>query len=218
MNVSCFVSIFVPPPPYEMNEALGHLEKFLHDADQLPVLIHAGLVHAQFETVHPFLDGNGRIGRLLITFLLCHRRVLRQPLLYLSFYLKKHRAEYYDRLMKIRHDGDWEGWIKFFLRGVHETSEMATTTAGSIVELRERDRGLVQSSHSSPNALRLLDILFQTPFVNVNSAKRDLNVSYGTANGLLQHFEKRGLVKEITGGQRHRMFRYSEYLSLFDEE
>ena len=128
---------YVPPPPHEMREALNDLERFLHDRSTLPVLIHCGMAHAQFETIHPFLDGNGRVGRLLITLLLCERDVLRQPLLYLSYYLKAHRAQYYDRLMAIRHDGDWEGWLKFFLRGVFEVSQAATEVSRAIVDLRE---------------------------------------------------------------------------------
>lgn len=210
-------AIFVPPPHQEMNRALGELEQFLHDDHGFPVLIHAGLVHSQFETIHPFLDGNGRIGRLLITFQLCYAKALHKPLLYLSIYLKKHRAEYYDRLMSVRHDGDWEGWIKFFLRGVCEASETATATARAIVDMRENHRELVQSSHSSPNAPRLLDVLFESPLLDVNSAMRSLEVSYGTANSLLEQFSQIGLVREITGGQRYRVFRYDQYLALFED-
>jgi Fic family protein len=128
---------FVPPPPHEMREALHNFEEFLHSEAPLPVLIHCGLAHAQFETIHPFLDGNGRIGRLLITFLLCQREILQKPLLYLSLYLKAHRAEYYDRLMAIRNDGNWEGWLKFFLRGVAETSPSATRTAREILAFED---------------------------------------------------------------------------------
>jgi Fic family protein len=134
---------FVPPPPHEMQAALDNFEKFLHDRGTLPVLIHCAIAHAQFETIHPYLDGNGRIGRLLITLLLCEREILRQPLLYLSYFFKAHRAQYYDRLMAVRNDGDWEGWIKFFLRGVFEVSQGATTTARSILDLREVDRSAI---------------------------------------------------------------------------
>lgn len=152
-------ALFVPPPAYEMHQALDNFEKFLHDTTSFPVLIHCGLAHAQFETIHPFIDGNGRIGRLLITFLLCQRGVLQRPLLYLSYYLKAHRAQYYDRLMAIRHDGDWEGWLKFFLRGVYEVSQAATATARAILNLprgtppddRTEDRG--QRQWSAPAGL-----------------------------------------------------------------
>src|SRR5208337_73349 len=134
---------FVPPPVHEMHQALDNLERFLHDTSRLPALIHCGLAHAQFETIHPFLDGNGRVGRLLVTFLLCQKHALGRPLLYLSHYLKKHRAEYYDRLMAIRNDGDWEGWLKFFVRGVYEVSQEATETARQILGLREEHRRLL---------------------------------------------------------------------------
>ncbi|TAK67226.1 MAG: Fic family protein, partial [Dehalococcoidia bacterium] len=130
-------ALFVPPPVTEMNDALDNFERFLHERGDLPVLIHCGIAHAQFETIHPFLDGNGRVGRLLITFQLCHENVLQRPLLYLSNFLKRNRVEYYDRLMAVRTAGDWEGWLRFFLRGVAETAEEATLTARSIVSLRE---------------------------------------------------------------------------------
>src|ERR1700722_10155569 len=133
---------FVPPPVPEMLTALDNLEKFLHD-DSLPLLIQCGLAHAQFETIHPFLDGNGRVGRLLITFLLCQKRTLERPLLYLSHYLKQHRTEYYDRLTSIRNDSDWEGWLKFFLRGVHQVGQEAAETARNILRIREERRRLL---------------------------------------------------------------------------
>jgi Fic family protein len=137
---------FVPPPPGEMHEALENFEKFLHEGAELPPLVHCALVHAQFETIHPFLDGNGRVGRLLITFLLCHRGSLHRPLLYLSAYLKAHRLEYYDRLTAIREKGDWEDWLAFFLRGVAETADEATWTARDILNLRDEHRSRVQAA------------------------------------------------------------------------
>jgi len=162
---------FIPPPPHQMHELLRNLESFLHNRDELPTLIHAGIAHAQFETIHPFLDGNGRVGRLLITLLLCERNVLQQPLLYLSYYLKAHRARYYDRLMAIRHDGDWEGWLKFFLRGVSEVSQAATDTACAIINLREKHRH--QASQISADALNLLDFLYKKNYYyNPNGPKR----------------------------------------------
>lgn len=147
---------FVPPPPHEMGDALHAFERFLHDREGLPSLVHCGLAHAQFETIHPFLDGNGRVGRLLITLLLCERQILARPLLYLSFYLKAHRAQYYDRLTAIRTEGDWEGWLRFFLRGVYEVSRSATDTSRAILELRERHRGEIAELSASNNGLRLL--------------------------------------------------------------
>ena len=194
---------FVPPPVPEMKQALGDFEGFLHSERENALLIMVGLAHAQFETIHPFLDGNGRVGRLLITFLLVHGRALRAPLLYLSYYFKLHRAEYYDRLMAVRLRGDWEGWLRFFLRGVAETAEQATDTAERIFELRERNRALVMDS-TGPNGLRLLSMLFQRPLVNVNAVGRDLEVSFPTANRLVARFEELGLLHEVTGGRRSR--------------
>ena len=210
---------FVPPPVGEMHEALDNLEKFLHrehGEEELPTLLQCGLAHAQFETIHPFLDGNGRVGRLLITFLLCHRGTLQRPLLYLSHYLKRHRSEYYDRLMAIREDGDWEGWLKFFLRGVAETADEAATTARAIVALRERHRGLLQEA-AVMNSLRLLDVLFEHPLVNVGLVRERLGVSFVTAGRLVEQLENLELLEETTGGQRNRRYRYTPYLVLFAE-
>ena len=208
---------FVPPPVPEMKEALDKFEKFLHD-ESLPVLIHTGLAHAQFETIHPFLDGNGRVGRLLITFLLCQRNILHRPLLYLSHYLKVHRAEYYDRLMAIRNDGNWEGWLKFFLRGIEEVSEEAINTSRRIFKLREEHQQLVNSSlgSSAASGLRLLDYLYEQPIVNVRIVEKRLNSSFVTANKLVEQFVKLEILKETTGGQRNRRYSYFPYLLLFE--
>lgn len=208
---------FVPPPVPEMKEALDKFEKFLHD-ESLPVLLHTGLAHAQFETIHPFLDGNGRVGRLLITFLLCQRRVLHRPLLYLSHYLKVHRSEYYDRLMAIRNDGNWEGWMKFFLKGVAEVSEEAIDTSRQIFALREQHTELVNSSLGSSTAsgLRLLDYLYEQPIVNVRVVEKRLQSSFVTANKLVEQFVKLNILKETTGGQRNRRYSYLPYLALFE--
>ncbi len=209
---------FVPPPVPEMTEALCDLEKFLHEENDLPVLVRCGLVHAQFETIHPFLDGNGRVGRLLITFQLVHAGVLHRPLLYISHYLKRHRAEYYDRLGAIRQSGDWEGWLRFFLRGIAETAEEATDTAEAIVGLREEHRALLQHEGLGLNGLRLLDLLFQHPLVNVNLVRDTLGVrSYNTANNLVEQLTALGLLEEVTGGQRNRVFRYTPYWRLLEE-
>lgn len=207
---------FVPPPVMEMHQALDNLEKFLHDTTSFPVLIHCGLAHAQFETIHPFLDGNGRIGRLLITFLLCQRGILQRPLLYLSHYLKAHRIEYYDRLMAIRTHGDWEGWLKFFLRGIFEVSQSATATARSILNLREVHREMIGQQISGSNyGLRLLDFLFQQPIVTVRLVEQTLQCAYVTASKTVEQFVEFGLLKEITGWQRNRLYRYEPYLILF---
>lgn len=210
---------FVPPPPHEMKQALGQLETFLHSRTSLPVLIHCGLAHAQFETIHPFLDGNGRMGRLLITFLLCERRVLHKPLLYLSYFLKAHRAEYYDRLMAVRNAGDWEGWLRFFLRGVHAVSTTSTETARSILDMRERHRvHITERLSNSANALKLLDYLFQRPMVSASEAKQVMEVSYVTASNVIGKLEEAGLLKEITGQKRNKVYRYEPYIALFNQQ
>jgi Fic family protein len=208
---------FVPPPEHEMKEALHNFERFLHE-DELPALVHAGLAHAQFETIHPFLDGNGRVGRLLITFLLVFGGVLHRPLLYLSVYLKRNRAEYYDRLMAIRNSGDWESWLRFFLTGVAQTAEEATATARAILDLREEHRHRVQEQTSGVNGLRLLDLLFERPLVHVNLVKDSLGISFVTANRLVEQLESLGVLDEITGRKRDRIFSYTPYVALFQDE
>jgi Fic family protein len=206
---------FVPPPPREVDRLMGNLELFLHEPAGLPRLIHAAIAHAQFETIHPFLDGNGRVGRLLITFLLVHGGVLEKPLLYLSHFLRRHRAEYYDRLMAVR-DGDWEGWLMFFLRAVAETSDEATTTARSILALREDHRQRV-ATVAGAAGLRLLDRLFEQPIVNVAWVRDEINVSWPTANRLIGQLVEHELLAEVTGHRRNRVFRYNPYLALFEE-
>jgi Fic family protein len=214
--VSLDRATYVPPPPSDLGPALDNLERFLHRQPHEHVLIDCGLVHAQFETIHPFLDGNGRVGRLLITLLLCHRGVLHRPVLYLSTYLRAHRAEYYDCLTAIRTDGDWEGWLRFFLRGVADTAEEATETARAIVRLAEEHRALVQTHGLGKNGGRFLDLLFRNPVVNGRFVEQRLGVSYATANRLVTTFERIGLIDEVTGGERYRRFRYTLYLQLFD--
>ena len=207
---------FVPPPVHEMNAALGNFEKFLHDEKSYPLLIQCGLAHAQFETIHPFLDGNGRVGRLLITFLLCARGALRQPLLYLSLYLKGHRAAYYDRLTAVRNDGDWEGWIKFFLKGVREVSDDATETARRIVELRENSRATIADFSSAALGMKLLDLLFAQPIINIPLAVEKLKCTYPTATKLVEQCCEAGILNETTGAKRNRRYRFEPYLSLFE--
>jgi Fic family protein len=216
-NAGLTDATFVPPPVHEMKEALDNFERFLHE-DELPALVHAGLAHAQFETIHPFLDGNGRVGRLLITFLLVFRGVLHRPLLYLSVYLKRNRAEYYDRLMAIRNSGDWEAWLRFFLAGVAQTAEEATATARAILELREEHRRRIQQQTSGVNGLRVLDLLFERPLVHVNLVKDSLGISFVTANKLVEQLQSLGVVEEITGRKRDRIFSYTPYVALFQDE
>jgi Fic family protein len=208
---------FVPPAVPDMISALDNFEKFLHAPSELPVLLTVGLAHAQFETIHPFLDGNGRVGRLLITFQLVHSEVLHRPVLYLSLYLKRNRLEYYDQLMAVRHTGDWESWLRFFVRGVAETAEEASTKAQAIVALQEALRKQIQADGLSTNALRLLDHLFDRPLTHVNLAKKQLGVSFVTANKLMDQFETAGIIREVTGRKRDRIFRFEPYLALFDE-
>jgi Fic family protein len=208
---------FIPPPPHEMRAALGDLERFLHDASGLDPLLMAALAHAQFETIHPFLDGNGRVGRLLITFLLCHENVLQRPVLYLSHYLKRYRASYYDRLTAIRLAGDWEGWLRFFLTGVGDVAREAEQTARQIVQLREDIRHRAQAAGMTTTAFRLLDHLFEQPIINVNAARDHLGVSYVAANGLIKDLCGLGALSEVTGGSRNRVFRFGAYIDLFAE-
>jgi Fic family protein len=200
-----------------MTSALDDFEKFLHAEHSLPVLLHCGIAHSQFETIHPFLDGNGRVGRLLISFLLVHRGVMHRPLLYLSHFFKANRNEYYDRLMAVREEGDWEGWLTFFLRGVAETSADATKTAKQIVSLRESHRARIQEA-LSPNGLRLLDLLFRRPMVNIALIQERLTLSFVTAAKMIEGLAELGIVEEITGARRNRVYRYSPYLALFADD
>ena len=212
-------AIFIPPPPDKLAETVRNFELFLIDRSALPVLVHCAVAHAQFEAIHPFLDGNGRVGRLLMTLMLCERGVLEQPLLYLSYYLQAHQAEYYDRLMAVRRAGNWEGWISFFIRGVLEVSRGAADTAREILELREHHRQLVGTEVSgSMIGLTLLDYLFQQPIVSVRMAADHLQCSFVTASALIAQFERTGMVREITGQQRNRRYRYEPYLKLFERD
>jgi Fic family protein len=209
---------FVPPPPAEAAAAMGELERFLHDDNPLPILVRAALVHAQFETIHPFLDGNGRVGRLLITFLLCARGVLRRPMLYLSYDFKRRRQEYYDRLQAVRDQGDVEGWVRFFLEGVRDVAREGTETARRIQRLREEHRALVTARLKNSTAgVQLLDRLFERPVVTVQLVQQLLARSYPAANDLTAGFVSLGLLREITGGARNRVFRYEPYVAIFGE-
>jgi len=211
-------AIFVPPPPIEVQNAMNNLEAYIHRQDSTPVLIKAGLIHSQFESIHPFLDGNGRMGRLLITFYLCERRVLARPILYLSAYLKQHRQTYYDSLQRVRDSGDWEQWLKFFLTAIRDVAGEASGSAHEIVLMRERHRQQVQEQMGgSLHALQLLDYLFQNPYVAVSTAADRLDVSFPTANSLVSNLVDEGLLTEITGRQRDRVFAYSSYIELLSK-
>lgn len=210
---------FVPPPPSELLNHLGALEKFMHANDRIPLLVRIGLIHAQFETIHPFLDGNGRLGRLLVTFLLCHHGELSKPVLYLSHYLKKNRSDYYRLLQAVRDDGDWESWLKFFVRGIALVAKEASETSRSIVRIREGHRALLLENlgRGAQNGLKLLESLYQRPLVDVRGVKALLGVSQPAANQLSERMVQLGLLQEITGHKRNRMFRYSQYVALFTD-
>ena len=210
---------FVPPPPHEVPAALGALELFLHSESPLPQLIQIGLAHAQFETIHPFLDGNGRIGRLLISFLLCQREILLKPVLYLSHFFKKHRTEYYERLQAVRDTGAWEQWLTFFLRGVCAVSAEATTTARRILALREEHRAAVAASlgRAAGNGHRVLESLYRRPIVSVAEVQALTGTTYPAANNLVSRLVTLGILQEATGNKRNRVFRYQPYIDLFGE-
>jgi len=207
----------VPTPPGEVPGALGALESFLH-SDDLPLLLKIGLAHAQFETIHPFLDGNGRIGRLLITFLLCERQALGKPVLYLSHYFKQHRAEYYERLQAVRDEGDFEGWLAFFLRGITSVSMEAADTARCILELRERHRRDITDhmGRAAGNGHRVLELLYQKPIVSVSDVRALLGTTFAGANQIVQRLVHLGILREFTGHARNRRFRYDPYVALFE--
>lgn len=198
----------------------GALEQFLHQDDKLPLLVKIGLAHAQFETIHPFLDGNGRVGRLLITFLLCEREVLRKPVLYLSYYFMRHRQQYYERLQAIRDQGDWEGWLTFFLRGIAETSVQAAETARRILALREehRERITAELGRAAGNGHRVLESLYRRPIVSVTDVQELLGTTYAGANQIVARLAKIGVLHEMTGQARNRRFRYETYVQLFTED
>ncbi len=173
-------AVFVPPPFHELNEDLSQLERFLHADTSLPLLIKIGLAHAQFETIHPFLDGNGRIGRLLITFLLCERQLLGKPVLYLSYFFKRNRQQYYEELQSIRDRGTWEGWLEFFLRGIVEVSDQATDTARRILALRESHRRAITENlgRAAGNGHRVLEELYERPIISVKDAQARIGTTY----------------------------------------
>ncbi len=211
---------FVPPPPDVVPRALGDLETFLHNDTALPTLLKIGLAHAQFETIHPFLDGNGRVGRLLITFLLMSGSVLHKPVLYLSFFLKQNRTQYYELLQGIRERGDWESWLAFFLRGVSEVSAEATETARAILAQRETARTQIaeELGRAAGNGHRVLEYLYEHPIVSVKSIEKLLGVTYPAANQIVEKLERIGILHEITGQSRNRRFRFDSYINLFDPE
>ena len=195
------------------------LEKFIHDETRLPLLIKIGLVHAQFETIHPFLDGNGRVGRLLITFLLCQQNVLTKPVLYLSYFFKRHRQQYYEELQAVRDAGTWEQWLAFFLRGVVAVSKQSTDTVRRILALREEHRRVITDNfgRAAGNGHRVLEHIYSRPVVSVDYVQELIGTTYNTANNLIARLVENGILHEFTGQVRNRAFRYQSYIDLFRE-
>jgi len=209
-------AVYVPPPPERMAESLHDLELFLHERESgLPLLVRAGLAHLQFESIHPFLDGNGRLGRLLITLLLCSEGALSQPLLYLSLYLKTHRARYYELLQHVRETGDWEVWLDFFLTGVRDTSTQAVGAAREILDLFDEDRKRIAAlGRKAASPLRVHELLQTKPSVSVAAAARVLELSEPTVRTSLTRLEALGIVQESTGRRRGRRYAYARYLDI----
>jgi Fic family protein len=208
---------FVPPPPQAVSPALGALEQFLHHHDTLPPLMKIALAHVQFETIHPFLDGNGRVGRLLITFLLTEGRILQKPVLYLSHYFKQHRQEYYDRLQAVRDRGEWEAWLGFFLRGVVEVATQSAETARRILAMREEHRLAITArfGRAAGNGHKVLESLFDRPIVTVKDVQQLIGTTFMAANTTVSRLEEVGVLEEFTGHARNRRFRYAPYIGLF---
>jgi Fic family protein len=211
---------FVPPPPHEVEPCMAALEQFFHEEnDDIPVLLKAALAHVQFETIHPFLDGNGRLGRLLIVLLLHHGRLLNQPLLYLSIYFKQHRSQYYELLDLVRSNGDWEAWIDFFLEGVELTATAAVEMVQQLTMLFDRDIQQIQSrSGSSTSRLKVLGALRERPLCNLKEIVKRSGVSFPTASNAVEALIEQGLLHELTGQRRNRMFAYTAYLNLLNQE
>lgn len=210
---------FVPPPPDHVEDCMAHLERFLHgEGNPYPALVKAALAHVQFETIHPFLDGNGRIGRLLIAFVLHHDRLLSQPLLYLSLYFKQHRAEYYRLLDLVRAEGDWEAWLDFFLEGVEQTATNAVQTAKRLLGLFQQDeRSIQQSQRRASTTLRVFRVLCERPLVTVNQVRKRTGLSFPAAAKSLRMLEDLGIVREVTGQRRNRVFAYQKFLAVLSE-
>lgn len=210
---------FVPPPHHAVPDALGDLEKFLHEEDTLPPLVKIALAHVQFETIHPFLDGNGRVGRLLITFLLTERGVLHKPVLYLSHFFREHRQAYYEHLQAVRDHGAWEAWLAFFLRGVIDVAGEAAETARRILHLREQHRASIteQLGRAAGNGHKVLESLFDRPIVSVHDVQKLIGTTYAAANSLVSRLVKLDVLSEMTGYARNRRFRYAPYIALFSD-
>ncbi|MCL2660803.1 MAG: Fic family protein [Acidobacteriaceae bacterium] len=210
---------FVPPSPEMVMDCMSDLERFLHeDSAEIPILVKAGLAHVQFETIHPFLDGNGRLGRLLIAFLLSAQGVLREPILYLSLYFKTNRTAYYELLDRVRTRGDWEAWLDFFLIGVRDTADQAANAARQIVSLFERDQKKIeQLGRPAASVLRVFQYMQRNPIVAIPATARKIGISAPTVAKSLGHMIDQGILHETTGRERHRLFVYEKYLAILNE-
>lgn len=210
---------FVPPPPELVMECMGALERFLHEerAD-IPPLVRAGLAHVQFETIHPFLDGNGRLGRMLITFLLCACGALRAPILYLSLFFKSNRQTYYDLLMQVRERGDWETWMEFFLTGVRETADQAVGAARRILALVEEDRTKIEAmGRPAASMLRVFQHTQTSPIFSIQTASQKVGISFPTVAAAVDRMQRLGILREVTGKRWRRLFVYDAYLNILNE-
>ena len=212
-------AVYVPPPPHAVADCMGELEQFLHTRDDgLPTLVRAGLAHVQFETIHPFLDGNGRTGRLLITFLLCEAGVLREPLLYLSLFFKQHRSDYYELLNAVRLTGDWEDWLDFFLEGIKETADGAFATSQRLLQLFAADRERIQQTgRRAGSAMRVHERLTSRPVQSISSVAESTGLTFPTISAAMNLLVSLGIAREITGRRSDRLFAYHEYLSILSE-
>ncbi|MCX6620570.1 MAG: Fic family protein [Acidobacteria bacterium] len=210
---------FVPPPPDLVMDCMGALENFVHEErTDLPPLIRAGLVHVQFETIHPFLDGNGRLGRLLITFLLCASGALQEPILYLSLFFKENRQTYYDLLTQVRQTGDWEAWMEFFLTGVKTTAEQAVSAARRILALLDSDQKKIEAlGRPAASVLRVFQHARTNPILSIQTTAQKLGISFPTVTASVNHLRKLDVLREITGKQRSRLFVYDAYMNILNE-
>ena len=210
---------FIPPPPHEMMRALGDLEKYMHSKFNNPLLIECGLIHYQFETIHPFLDGNGRVGRLLITFFLCHKEILKKPLLYLSHYFKRNRTEYYGQLTAAREKGDFESWIKFFLRGIADVAEEACAASNKITALKDNDKKRITGRYKESSKTAIFhEKLFDRPIVSIKDIVKIMKTTFPTANGICKKLCNLDILGEITGQERNKLFAYKGYLNILKQE
>lgn len=217
-NCALNEATYVPPPPSEMRDALSALEVYVHSGTALPALLRLGLIHYQFEAIHPFVDGNGRMGRLLITLLLCAWQLLPQPLLYLSAYFEAHRQRYYDLLLAVSQHGDWETWLRFFLQGVSQQATDARLRAQRLQELRERWRARLQETRASARALHVVDLVFARPVISVSQVAKALDVQPVQASRYVQVLVDEGMLREITGRSRNRLYQAHDVMSVLNME